>query len=256
MFQEKDKIKTVSISIPWDNFTARGFLASVVLLILFLLIHPFIKIAPPTPIREIKTIPIEILNFGSGDGTGRKGGNLTEEGQAQKGISPSINIEDAISSPKDAKKANNSSNIEESSNLKAVDNLKTKNNNQNNNTGSGNKTVGSPNGSSDGTGLALKGGGRGAGDGFGDISWGGGGNRTVVSKQLPNFPKGVNTSAKIVLQFKVKPDGTVSSVIAKQKADPLLEQAGINALKKWRFSRLNDNSPDMIGTIPLTFVLR
>ncbi len=260
MFQSDDNKEqklVIHIPIPWDKFTARGFFASLTLLLLLFFITPYFKIAPPPPIKEIHTIPIEILNLGSGDGTGKRSGNLTAEGAMQKGDAPVINIQDAQSSAKDAKKANvtNAMN-DDPAHYRAVEQLKAQNTNQNSKSGDAQNTVGNSKGNADGNGLGMRGTGKGAGDGFGDINWGGGGNRLVVQKQLPKVPAGVNNNARIVLQFKVLPDGSVSNVIAKQKADPALEQAAIAALKKWRFNRLNDDAAVMVGTIPLTFIFK
>lgn len=260
MFQSDDNKEqklVVHIPIPWDKFTARGFFASLSLLLLLFFITPYLKIAPPPPIREIHTVPIEILNLGSGDGTGKRSGNLTAEGAMQKGDAPVINIQDAQNSAKDATKAKVSSPMtDDPAHYRAVNQVKAENTNQNSKSGDAQNTVGNKNGSSDGNGLGMRGTGKGAGDGFGDINWGGGGNRTVVSKIMPRMPAGVNNNARIVLQFKVLPDGSVSNVIAKQKADPALEQAAISALKKWRFNRLNDDAAVMVGTIPLTFIFK
>lgn len=247
----------INIKLPWDSNTAKGFFAAIMILLLFFFISPLLNISDPPTIREIKTIPIELLILGSGDGTGLRKGNLTEEGKKGKGENPTINIEDAQKTPKDVNnKKSTTTNTDIADTFLPKKELSGVKNNTNV-SGEDNKNVGdNKNGDDFGSGLGNSGKGKGAGDGFGDIDWGGGGNRIVLHKPLPKFPNGVKTSGQIILRFKVLPDGTVTSVVPIQKADPELEQAAIEALKKWRFNPLKDDSPIMIGTIPLTFILR
>lgn len=248
----------INIKLPWDSNTAKGFFVATIILILFYFFSPLLHNDDVPKIKEIKTVPIELLNLGSGDGTGRRKGNLTAEGVKGKGENLSINIEDAQKTPTTTnnQKVKNSNNTDVASDFKPVDKLSgDKNNSQI--AGNDNKNVGdNKNGDDFGSGLGSKGSGKGLGDGFGDIDWGGGGNRVVLDKKLPKFPNGVKTSGQIILKFKVLPDGTVTSVVPLQKADPELEFAAIQALKKWRFNPLKDDAPIMVGTIPLTFILR
>ena len=247
----------LNINIPWDSNTAKGFIAAILILILFFFISPFLYIENKPTIREIKTIPIELLILGSGDGTGRRSGNLTTEGARSKGQNPTINIEDAQKTPNDVNnKKSTSTNTDLATDFKPVDKMSGEKN-PSKVSGSDTKNVGdNKNGDDFKQGLGNNGNGKGAGDGFGDINWGGGGNRTIVHKDIPNFPNGVRTSGQIILRFKVLPAGTVTSVIPLQKADPELEYAAVQALKRWRFNPLKEDSPVMIGTIPLTFILR
>jgi TonB family protein len=221
---------------------------------LFWLISPWVKIEKAQP-REIQnSIPIELLNFGSGDGTGLKSGNLTEEGKAIRGNQAEINIEDAQIASNTKGKSN--AKIEDATKFIASNDIKSNDKNNTKLNGSDNKSVGTTDGSDiAGSGLKDRGNGRGAGDGFGDIDWGGGGNRVLLNKKLPRFPKSVRSNARIELRFKVLADGTVSQVIPLQKADPALEQAAIEAIKQWRFNPLQEDKV-MWGTIPLTFILR
>lgn len=248
----------LNIKIPWDSNTARGFAVAIIILILFFFISPALYDDSPIVVREIKTTPIELLNLGSGDGTGKRKGNLTAEGIKGKGEIPSINIEDAQKTPTQThnNKVINSNNTDIASDFKPVNTLSGDKNNSKI-AGNDQKNVGdNKNGDDFGSGLGTRGTGKGLGDGFGDIDWGGGGNRVVLEKKLPKFPNGVKTSGQIILKFKVLPDGSVTSVVPLQKADPELEFAAIQALKKWRFNPLSDDSPVMVGTIPLTFILR
>lgn len=254
---EYEAENSVQIKIPWDTNTARGFVISLVFMIVFLLITPVIKFdeAYVRPI-EYNTVPIVLLNFGDGDGTGLSKGNLTQEGAKQLGAKSTSPLEDASKAVKT--KLTNSPTQSDilTGNLKAVNELSsdTKNKNESEK-GIGTKEIGSPDGLTDGSGLGNRGIGRGAGYGFGDIEWGGGGNRIVLHKPLPRFPSGVNTNAELRFRFTVLPDGTVGKIIPLQKADPKLEQAAMEALRQWRFNPLKQDII-MEGIIPLTFVLR
>ncbi len=244
----------INIKIPWDSNTAKGFTIAVIGMLAFWIISPFISIEKAQPREISSSIPIELLNFGTGDGTGKRSGNLTEEGKSVKGNRAEINIEDAQISSNT--KGKSDVKIEDATKFIASNDIKSNDNNNTKLTGTDNKSVGKEDGSDiAGTGLKDRGTGRGAGDGFGDIDWGGGGNRVLLSKKLPQFPKSVKSNARIELRFKVLSDGSVSQVIPLQKADPALEQAAINAIKQWRFNPLQENK-EMWGTIPLTFILR
>lgn len=254
MIRQPDISTGLNIKIPWDSNTAKGFVAAVVIMVLFWLISPLIQIENAKPRVISNSIPIELLNFGSGDGTGLKSGNLTEEGKSVKGNKAEINIEDAKVASNT--KGKSDANIEDATKFIASTDIKSNETNNTKMNGTDNKSVGKADGSDiAGTGLKDRGTGRGAGDGFGDIDWGGGGNRILLSKKLPQFPKSVKSNARIELRFKVLSDGSVSQVIPLQKADPALEQAAINAIKQWRFNPLSEDK-EMWGTIPLTFILR
>lgn len=249
--------KSFQLKIPWDKNTARGFVGAVVFSLLFLIVSPIIHLqAPAMRETQYNTIPIEILNFGEGDGTGRSKGNLTEEGIAKKGQAPSSFLEDAQTASKTKVSKNPAQTDLLSDNMKAVNELSsdTKKNGDSIR-GSGTKDIGSKDGLTDGSGLGSRGTGKGLGTGFGDIEWGGGGNRVVLHKPLPRFPSGVNTNASLKFKFTVLADGTVGRIIPLQKADPRLEQAGLEALRQWRFNPVKQGVI-MEGIIPLTFVLK
>lgn len=254
MIRQPDIHSGININIPWDSNTAKGFAIAVVGMLAFWIISPFITLEKAQPREISSSIPIELLNFGKGDGTGKRSGNLTEEGKSVKGNKAEINIEDAQISSNT--KGKSDVKLEDATKFIASNDIKSNDKNNTKLTGNANKSVGKEDGSDiAGTGLKDRGTGRGAGDGFGDIDWGGGGNRVLLSKKLPRFPKSVKSNARIELRFKVLSDGSVSQVIPLQKADPALEQAAINAIKQWRFNPLQENK-EMWGTIPLTFILR
>lgn len=251
--------REISFKIPWDVNTFKGWVIAMAITTLSLYIFDYIDILPDKalPYEINNTIPLTLLNLGSGDGTGLKSGNLTEEGAKKSGTKAKMNLEDASRSS-NVKKTNTSTNNTEGDRYVGVKEIAS---NSVNKTVPGededNVGVESKNSDPFASGLGVRGSGRGKGDGFGDIDWGGGGNRTVLNKVLPNFPKNVKSSSQIVLQFKVLPDGTVTSIIPLQKADPELEEAAILALKKWKFNPLpNGNNDIMVGKIPLTFILR
>lgn len=255
----KETPKTLSLNIPWDSNTARGFAAALVIMTVIWLVTPFFDLGE-SGVGKVKpnTVPIELLNLGSGDGTGLKSGNLTKEGAASNGKKPKMNIEDAKKAAKSSNKNVSDLDPEETSKLIASNDSPSNNDNNTKISGVDKETIGKESGTNlTGSGLRNKGTGRGAGDGFGDIDWGGGGNRIVLSKKLPRFPKSVKANAQIKLRIKVLPDGTVSQVIPLQKADPALENAAIAAVKQWRFNPLTgEDKKVMWGTIPLTFILR
>jgi TonB family protein len=243
------------LKIPWDKFTARGF--AIALAIVFLLIS-FISISfsdSDTHEIEQNLIPVEMINFGNGDGTGVSKGNLSREGASHKGAITLSDLHDAkIAATKRAALREPVEDPENYRNLKGIDGASTNEKNKNSQDGNSTKNIGSPDGSPQGTGTGTDGFGPGAGLGLGDIEWGGGGNRVVLFKKLPEYPPGVNTEAQIRIRFTVRADGTVSTVFPLQKGDPLLEKAAMDAMRKWRFNPLKDDK-EMYGIITFTFRL-
>jgi TonB family protein len=248
---------TFNFEIPWDRNVFIGFATSVIAAFLFIIIMPYIQIEEPEERNiRIKSVPLVLLNFGDGDGTGMSKGNLQTEGQSRKGDTPPTELHDAAA-PQVTKQTKDVADIEveDAGKFKPVDVVSADVTNKGEKGGDGKDDFGVPDGASNGTGLGSRGFGKGKGSGFGDIEWGGGGNRVVLQKHLPKFPDGVRTSATIKIRFTVLPDGTVGKIIPLQKADPRLERAAMDALRKWRFNALNDDR-EMVGTIPLSFVLR
>jgi TonB family protein len=227
-----------------------------VLTLIVVLIAPLMHIDPP-PARNIEfnTVPLEVMSFGDGDGTGVSKGNLAREGDLHKGRQPQSNLNDAEVAAKTKFDRNSRpANPDDRSNFVARNELSSDQAANNKARGSDARNVGDPDGSENGAGLGEKGSGSGKGMGFGDIQWGGGGNRTVLYKKLPEFPDGVNMSAQIRIRFKVLADGTVSSMMPLQKGDPALEQAAMEALRQWRFNPLEEDK-EMVGIITFTFRL-
>lgn len=250
--------RSIQVKMPWDSNTAKGFGLAILLLMFFYIISPLIKLDKVEARIDRPTIPITLLNIGKGDGTGLSKGNAAEEGAKGKGEKPKINLQDAEKSPSNATKTPKQvlTDISQSNKITTVNTPLANNTNNSAITGDAPKNVGAPEGGSLGSGLGKDGIGKGLGEGLGDIDWGGGGNRTVKTKKLPAMPKGVRSSAQIVLRFKVLPDGTVTSVFPTKKADPALEQAAVEALKQWRFNAIDPSKGIMTGTIPITFILK
>jgi TonB family protein len=248
---------TVSVKMPWDKYTARGFfisLAIVFFLIILMAVGGLESSNNTQPNQNL--IPIEMLNFGAGDGTGMSKGNLSKEGMAHLGAKTLSELEDAKIAA--SAKASSKAVVEDPENyqnLKASGDVGTTEINKDPNiSGNSSKNIGSPDGSPTGTGIGTTGFGPGAGEGLGDIEWGGGGNRTVLYKKLPKYPAGVNTQAQIRIRFTVTADGTVRTMFPMQKGDPLLERAAMDALRQWRFNPLKSNT-EMFGIITFTFKL-
>ncbi len=245
----------LKMKIPWDRFTARGFAIAlaIVFSLFFLISVGFSDSSPQKP--EQNLIPIGIINFGDGDGTGVSKGNLSREGASHKGAITLSDLHDAkIAANKRATPQEPVEDPENYQNLKAIDGAASNTKSKDNIEGNSTKNIGSPDGSPQGTGTGTTGFGPGAGLGLGDIEWGGGGNRVVLFKKLPKYPPGVNTEAQIRIRFTVRADGTVSTVFPLQKGDPLLEKAAMDALRKWRFNPLKDDK-EMYGIITFTFRL-
>lgn len=249
----------IEFKLPWDKITAKSWAIATASMSLILFLLSFFGVGEPQKIELTERPNIVLLNFGEGDGTGKRSGNLQKEGRSNKAKNVKTNLEDAqrSSETKRSRKPSNAT-IEESNNITAVEKLETKKTEMPKPGGNDKENVGKKDAPSDdlfARGLGDVGNGTGAGTGIGDIDWGGGGNRVVLNKPLPNYPQGVRASSRMVMQIKVLPDGTVSNVISKKKGDPRLEIATVEALKKWRFNPIDSNIV-MIGEVPITFVVK
>jgi protein TonB len=241
----------IRFTIPWDKFVFRGFVISVVIHALLLLLLPMFTIEV-RQYEEVRTIPVELINFGLGDGTGRSAGNLTEKGRAAKGNEAKDPLADAaIATKSTAPKTSSATDPTQTTSLTPVKELPSEGANSQPNAGQ--TSIGKKDGELGGTGLAESGLGRGRGPGLGDIEWGGGGNRGVMNKVVPNYPPGAQPS-QIRLKFWVSPEGRVTKIVPLQKGDPRLERAAMDALWRWTFTPLKENIV-MEGVIPFTFKL-
>ena len=147
----KDESAPINIKIPWDSNTARGFGIAVVITIIFVLLAPIMHIEAPTkPYAVTNTVPIELINFGDGDGTGLSSGNLTKEGRMHKGKDPASSLHDAQISAKTKRSSDPSDDdIERTSDLNPVTELKGETSSEGHLSGSSSKDVGAPTGDPD-----------------------------------------------------------------------------------------------------------
>jgi len=239
----------VEIRFAWNPNAFRGFVTSCIVLAVILLVSKCTKYEPAEPITLKRTIPITLMVFGEGDGTGMRKGNLTKEGAAQRGKESPNPLQDAQRSAS-SNGRNQVTDPNQSARLIATRDVGT--DGRRSDQSNADRNTGLKDGKDDGTGLNWVGTGTGKGLGYGDIDWGGGGNRTVVSKPMPKFPPGIlNTEVK--LRFRVLADGTVSLVWpVRRGGNPVVDQEAMKALKQWRFNRLH-SEVEMEGTITFVF---
>jgi len=247
--RSRNDINTASIQFQWNPNTFRGFVAALIFFAVLMVFSMCTKVSAPEPYATRPSYGLVEVRFGDGDGTGARKGNLSREGQARKG--PDGNpLEDAQA----AASAKNPRTVEDpmaSASHRTVAELGKKGT-ASDVANSGDADRGAKDGATDGTGLGWAGSGPGKGLGLGDIDWGGGGNRTVLKKELPRFPAGtLNTEVK--LRFRVRPDGTVSWVMPLRRGgNPAVDNAAITAMYKWRFNPLSTDT-EMEGTITFVF---
>ncbi|NQW30503.1 MAG: TonB family protein [Ignavibacteria bacterium] len=248
----QSEISTVQIQFLWNPNAIKGYMVAVGVLVVSLLISMCTRVEMPDPYALPASTPTIILSFGEGDGTGLRKGNLTAEGRAQRGKESTNPLEDASRAATSASGKNVAQDPTQSARLIATKDVGTKGP-QNNSADPTDRTIGTRDGSDDGTGIGWAGSGKGKGLGYGDIDWGGGGNRIVLTKIMPKFPPGtLNTDVK--LKFKVSADGTVSLVWpVRRGGEPAVDRAAMEALRQWKFNRLSSDV-EMEGTI--TFVFR
>ncbi len=239
------------VRIPWDRLLARAFLLSLLLHGLLFLLLLFVRWQPePPPSREVRSIPIELLSLGWGEGQTPAGGNLSPEGQAVRAKPPRNPLEDA--QPKGTSRQRAYASATEGIPRPAPttpDKALTENA-----APASSRAVGTPEGDPTGAGLGRQGSGPGRGLGYG-IEWGGGGNRIVLSKVLPTYPPGYNVSGRVRLRFTVRPDGSVASILPVERSDPVLERVAIQALRQWRFNPI-ESAVEMVGIITFVFELQ
>lgn len=238
MTRYSDQQPTLSIQFVWSPNTFRGFVGALIIVAMILGLTLCTDLRTSKEIVVHRAPPIVLLRLGSGDGTGARKGNLTAEGAAQKGADATNPLSDAQRSS--GQSANAAKDITQSG--KVVPVSQAGSGASKSQDASADNSIGSSFGDNEGTGLGSLGMGRGKGDGFGDIDWGGGGNRTVESKVIPNFPPG-HLNTKITILFRVAPDGTVVFAEVRTKSgNKAVEQAAIAALRRWRFNKLSTNT--------------
>lgn len=240
---------TVQIRFEWSPNAIRGFIVAVIIMALILTMSMCTSYSPPEPYSLPKTTPVTLMVLGEGDGTGARKGNLSQEGASQRGQETQNPLEDARRSSSSAGKTQIT---DPNQTARLIAAKEVGRDGKPNNADAADRTVGNKDGKDDATGLGWVGSGPGKGLGYGDIDWGGGGNRTVVSKVLPKFPPGtLNTEVK--LRFRVLSDGTVSLVWpVRRGGNPAVDQEAMRVLKQWRFNKLT-TGVEMEGTITFVF---
>ncbi|HLP26996.1 MAG TPA: energy transducer TonB [Candidatus Didemnitutus sp.] len=220
-----------------------------ILLAIILLVSMCTSYSPPESYTVKTTVPLTLVILGDGDGTGVRSGNLSREGASQRGKETQNPLQDAQRS---ASSNGNTQVADPNQSARLIATRDVGRDGKPHDGDASDRTVGNKDGKDDGTGLGWVGSGPGKGLGYGDIDWGGGGNRTVVSKVLPNFPAGtLNTEVK--LRFRVLADGTVSLVWpVRRGGNPKVDQEAMRVLKQWRFNKLS-TGVEMEGTITFVF---
>jgi TonB family protein len=95
--------------------------------------------------------------------------------------------------------------------------------------------------------------GDGEGNGAFSLQWLKGMTRRKLSGELPKYPQGAAVTAQVRILTIVLPDGTVRSVQPEQKANRLLEEAAMKAVRSWRFEPLASSLPQVEQTCLITF---
>lgn len=237
--------------------TVIGFGAALCVLALLLLTLNLLDITPYIRQPERVTVPIQLLQFGTGNPDLPSAGNLTAEGAVRKARQNPEPLEDARKSDRKAEETATAKPREytQLSLVKPVkDDAKTSEKPAKFAENASSKTdIGSISApaTSEGEGLGRFGSGTGRGQGY-SLDWGGGGNRVVLHKELPKYPVGITTSAQIKMRFTVLPNGSVGMILPMQKGEPALERAAMEALRRWQFNPTSDGK-DMLGFITFTF---
>ena len=98
--------------------------------------------------------------------------------------------------------------------------------------------------------------GDGEGNGSFSMRWLHGMTRRKISGELPKYPHGATVSAQVRILTIVLPNGTVSSVQPEQKANRLLEDAAMKAIRFWKFEPLSSTLPQVEQSCVITFFFK
>lgn len=246
-----DDTASVNIQLRWNQNALKGFGVALIVGIVLLCLSTCVRIVVDVPADPLRGKELTPIIFGEGDGTGIVSGNLTPKGAAARGTEAKNPLEDAQKELQTEKGKVPPTDPSQSNRLVASNAVGTsgKDNSQ---TATGDQSVGKKNGTDNGTGLDMAGLGSGRGTGLSDIDWGGGGNRTVLTKVLPKKPPG-SLDTEVRMRFKVLPDGSVSWVTpVRRGGDPAVNEAAKQALMRWRFNPLA-NGQVMEGIITIGF---
>jgi TonB family protein len=98
--------------------------------------------------------------------------------------------------------------------------------------------------------------GDGEGNGAFSLRWLQGMTRSKLSGELPQYPRGTSVTAQVRIRTIVLPDGSVRAVQPEQKANRLLEEAAMNAVRFWKFAPLASSLPQVEQTCIITFFFK
>lgn len=262
----------ITIKIPWDSNTFRGFVGALMFILLCVLVGPCFDLKPRyVEIPEKTTIPIEQVKlfFGDGTGPGASHGNFAEEGKKAKGKTTVSTLSNTSAPKHDIKIKTAKANVTQELSTKITpvkskpdkDSDTKKKSNETENTSKKNTNIadnsstvlkGDPRGDDNGTGKGKTGTGPGAGKGWGDIDWGGGGNTAVIHKEELKIPDGLNNSTVVKFRFTIEPNGDIGMITPLTRGIPIAESAAKSAFKKWKFKAPSSGTP-LTGTITVRF---
>lgn len=251
MHRRDNTATNIELRLVWSPNALKGFLIACGVLAVAVIMSTCSRFDPPEKINLKTSVPVTLLVFGEGDGTGLRKGNLQAEGAAQRGQESRNPLDDASKATQSSTGSTVAKDPTQTAKLIPTSDVG-KRGKEDEDDRTSELTIGSKTGTDDGTGIGWAGLGKGKGQGYGDIDWGGGGNRIVLNKVLPTFPPGtLNTQVKI--RFRVLPDGTVSMAWpVRRGGNPAVDQAAVQAMRRWRFNPLSSQT-DMEGTITFVF---
>ncbi|MBN2461138.1 MAG: energy transducer TonB, partial [Candidatus Cloacimonetes bacterium] len=79
--------------------------------------------------------------------------------------------------------------------------------------------------------------------------------RNIEKKILPVYPVSIEKNIDLKIRFEVLPEGKVINIMVVKKADPILEQASIDALSQWQFSPISSEAVQ-VGFVTFIFQLK
>lgn len=80
--------------------------------------------------------------------------------------------------------------------------------------------------------------------------------RQIVSKNLPQYPSGLQREAVVKIRFAVLPDGRIGQMIPVKKSDPTLEEITMQALQNWRFNAIPESEEQKRVQGVITFIYK
>jgi TonB family protein len=82
--------------------------------------------------------------------------------------------------------------------------------------------------------------------------------RSIISKVVPEYPKGLHKEAIVRIQFTVLPNGLIGEMIPILKGDAALEKLTLDAFRQWRFNPLPQDVPQepQKGVVTFRYLLK